>query len=135
MYLGQIETSCTDRICQNILENLSPGILRTYTGALLIFSTIPSYILILTPAREHIEGAALKMSLNLSIHIYFLLYIFYSLSHFHVVFISIYYCTHLIFTSHLSLPTFSCVFFSSFSSISLIPTPINSLFLPPPSSS
>jgi len=40
--------------------------LRTFTGALLVLSTVPSYILILTPAREHIENLTLKFTANIS---------------------------------------------------------------------
>ena len=43
-----------NRICQNILANLAPGLLNNFVGSLLVVSTI-SYILILTPVREHMR--------------------------------------------------------------------------------
>ena len=57
---GEILDGCLDRVCQNILTNLSQGPLFKLVGILLVVSTIPSYILILTPAREHIELAVMS---------------------------------------------------------------------------
>ena len=57
---GEILESCVDRICQNILANLAPGLLNNFVGSLLVVSTIPSYILILTPVREHMEAPLLR---------------------------------------------------------------------------
>lgn len=37
------------------------AIYRIFTGVLLVLSTIPTYVLLLTPAREHIESAVLTL--------------------------------------------------------------------------
>lgn len=47
-------------ILECLVVNLSPGPMRTFVGVLLILSMILSYILILTPAREHIELAIIR---------------------------------------------------------------------------
>ena len=48
---GKVAESCTEHVCQNILENLTSSPRFKFLGCLLVLSTIPSYILILTPAR------------------------------------------------------------------------------------
>jgi hypothetical protein len=57
---GDAEPGCRDHVCQNVILNLSPGWLRAFVGLALIISIMMSYIIILIPAREHIELAFLK---------------------------------------------------------------------------
>ena len=53
---GHILTGCEDHVCQNIILNLSPGIQRNLVGLTMSIVIIASYILLLAPAREHIEN-------------------------------------------------------------------------------
>ena len=53
--------SCSDKVCQNILLNLPDGHLRLVAGAALCISVVISYIILLVPAREHIEKIVLGL--------------------------------------------------------------------------
>lgn len=57
---GNIEPGCEDRVCQNIVLNLSEGMVKNVVGVSLCVAIILSYILILAPAREHIEKYLVK---------------------------------------------------------------------------
>lgn len=57
---GHILTGCEDHVCQNIILNLSPGIQRNLVGLTMSIVIIASYILLLAPAREHIENYILQ---------------------------------------------------------------------------
>jgi hypothetical protein len=52
--------SCAEHVCQNILLNLPKGLLRFIAGLSLCVSVIVSYIILLVPAREHIEKIVLE---------------------------------------------------------------------------
>lgn len=56
---GGVEPGCEDHVCQNIILNLSQGRVKVVVEASLFLAIIFSYILILAPAREHIERAVL----------------------------------------------------------------------------
>jgi len=57
---GFLMPGCDARVCQNIILNTSPGPMRTFVGFSLSFSIVFSYILLLVPAREHIELAVMS---------------------------------------------------------------------------
>ena len=52
---GNIMPGCENKVCQNIILNLDNGLLKNLVGSLLIVAIILGYVLILAPAREHIE--------------------------------------------------------------------------------
>ena len=52
---GDIMPGCENKVCQNIILNLHNGILKNLVGSALIVAIILGYVLILAPAREHIE--------------------------------------------------------------------------------
>ena len=52
---GNVMPGCEDRVCQNIILNLDNGVLKNLVGSALIVAIILGYVLILAPAREHIE--------------------------------------------------------------------------------
>ena len=52
---------CEEHVCQNIILNLAPGIPRDIVGVTMSLVIILSYILILAPAREHIERYCLRV--------------------------------------------------------------------------
>ena len=57
---GDITTGCEKRVCQNVILNLSPGVMRSVVGLMMSPVIILSYVLLLAPAREHIERVALR---------------------------------------------------------------------------
>jgi amino acid permease len=57
---GSIESGCEDRVCQNVILNLSDGPIKYVVEISLIISIIFSYIIILAPAREHVENSVLR---------------------------------------------------------------------------
>lgn len=57
---GEVAPGCEDHVCQNVILNLSAGRLKRLVGFSLIFAIVLSYVLILAPAREHIELALLR---------------------------------------------------------------------------
>ncbi len=57
---GTIEPGCEDRVCQNVILNLSDGPIKKVVEISLIISITFSYIIILAPAREHVENAVLR---------------------------------------------------------------------------
>jgi len=57
---GDVAPGCEDHVCQNVILNLSAGNLKTFVGFSLILAIVLSYVLILAPAREHIELALLR---------------------------------------------------------------------------
>jgi prolipoprotein diacylglyceryltransferase len=57
---GHLLVGCEDHVCQNVILNLSPGIPRDIVGIMMSVGIILSYILILAPAREHIERIILR---------------------------------------------------------------------------
>ena len=59
---GDIEPGCEDRVCQNIVLNLSDGVVKNVVGVSLCVAIILSYILILAPAREHIERYLVRIT-------------------------------------------------------------------------
>lgn len=71
---GQPMIGCEGHVCQNVILNLSPGLSRDLVGLAMSVVIILSYILILAPAREHIENEALRsapcpsMALSLPLH-------------------------------------------------------------------
>lgn len=52
---GNIMPGCENKVCQNIILNLDNGLLKSLVGTALIVAIILGYVLILAPAREHIE--------------------------------------------------------------------------------
>lgn len=52
---GNIIPGCESHVCQNIILNLFGGWIRNFVGVALVISLALSYIVILVPAREHIE--------------------------------------------------------------------------------
>lgn len=61
---------CEDHVCQNIILNLSPGPMRDVVGLTMSVVIILSYILILVPAREHLETICLSYIHTHICHIY-----------------------------------------------------------------
>ena len=72
---GEVVTGCEEHVCQNVILNLSPGAMRcdviliffryddmrrSAVGVTMSLVIVLSYILLLVPAREHIEGAVLR---------------------------------------------------------------------------
>ena len=57
---GAPQPGCESHVCQNIILNLSPGPLRDFAGFALVVAIVLSYVIILAPAREHIESAILR---------------------------------------------------------------------------
>ncbi len=57
---------CEDHVCQNVILNLDPGIIRDMVGVMMSLVIVLSYILILAPAREHIERMLLRYSATFS---------------------------------------------------------------------
>jgi hypothetical protein len=57
---GAPQPGCESHVCQNIILNLSPGPLRNFAGFALVVAIVLSYVIILAPAREHIESAILR---------------------------------------------------------------------------
>lgn len=57
---GHLLIGCEGHVCQNVLLNLSPGLKRDIVGITMSVVIILSYVLILAPAREHIEHFALE---------------------------------------------------------------------------
>lgn len=57
---GHLLIGCEGHVCQNVLLNLSPGLKRDIVGLTMSIVIILSYILILAPAREHIENSMLN---------------------------------------------------------------------------
>lgn len=64
---GDLLAGCEDHVCQNVILNLSPGIKRNLVGLMMSLVIILSYILILAPAREHLERFFLRYSLTKSV--------------------------------------------------------------------
>jgi hypothetical protein len=58
-HAGQPMIGCEGHVCQNVILNLSPGLSRDLVGVTMSVVIILSYILILVPAREHIERVVL----------------------------------------------------------------------------
>eukprot|EP00599_Poterioochromonas_sp_BG-1_P010882 CAMPEP_0173145852 /NCGR_PEP_ID=MMETSP1105-20130129/8137_1 /TAXON_ID=2985 /ORGANISM="Ochromonas sp., Strain BG-1" /LENGTH=479 /DNA_ID=CAMNT_0014059927 /DNA_START=271 /DNA_END=1710 /DNA_ORIENTATION=+ len=56
---GHLLMGCEGHVCQNVLLNLSPGLKRNVVGITMSVVIILSYVLILAPAREHIENLLL----------------------------------------------------------------------------
>ncbi|CAN0236110.1 unnamed protein product, partial [Ectocarpus fasciculatus] len=52
---GSILPGCDTHVCQNVILNIDSGWIRNFVGVTLIISLGLSYIVILVPAREHIE--------------------------------------------------------------------------------
>ena len=52
---GNPQPGCENHVCQNIIMNLSAGPLRDFAGFALVVAIVLSYVIILVPAREHIE--------------------------------------------------------------------------------
>lgn len=57
---GNVLIGCEDRVCQNAILNVSPGILRNIVGFMMALAISLSFILNLAPAREHIERIVIK---------------------------------------------------------------------------
>lgn len=57
---GLPQPGCENHVCQNVVLNLSPGPLRNFAGCSLVVAIVLSYVVILAPAREHIELIVLK---------------------------------------------------------------------------
>ena len=57
---GAVEPGCENHVCQNVILNLSAGRVRDVVGFSLIAAIVLSYIVILVPAREHIERYVLR---------------------------------------------------------------------------
>ena len=57
---GLPQPGCESHVCQNIIMNLSPGPLRDFAGFALVVAIVLSYVIILVPAREHIELIVLR---------------------------------------------------------------------------
>lgn len=57
---GHLLVGCEDHVCQNVILNLSAGIPRDIVGITMSLVIILSYILILAPAREHIERYVIR---------------------------------------------------------------------------
>lgn len=57
---GAVEPGCENHVCQNVILNLSAGRIRDIVGFALIAAIVLSYIVILVPAREHIERYVLR---------------------------------------------------------------------------
>lgn len=53
---GEIMDGCEDHVCQNIILNLNPGILSNLVGLSMSLVLLLSYIILLAPAREHVEN-------------------------------------------------------------------------------
>ena len=57
---GEPQPGCENHVCQNVVLNLSPGPLRNFAGCALVVAIVLSYVVILAPAREHIELIVVK---------------------------------------------------------------------------
>lgn len=57
---GMTQPGCESHVCQNIILNLSPGPLRDFAGFALVVAIVLSYVIILAPAREHIEATTVR---------------------------------------------------------------------------
>ena len=58
---GHIIAGCEDKICQNIILNVHPGVLRNIIGVSLCIGIILGYAIMLIPAREHIEPLFIQL--------------------------------------------------------------------------
>jgi len=56
-----IVPGCEEHVCQNIIINLSPGPTKVVVSIALIIAISLGYIIVLAPAREHIETAILSI--------------------------------------------------------------------------
>lgn len=57
---GNLESGCDDVVCQNVILNLSSGTIKNTVECSLIVAITFSYVIILAPAREHIESFVMK---------------------------------------------------------------------------
>lgn len=57
---GNIESGCEEHVCQNIILNLRKGSIKSIVEISLIISIIFSYIVVIVPAREHIEKGVMR---------------------------------------------------------------------------
>eukprot|EP00602_Paraphysomonas_sp_CaronLab_P009621 CAMPEP_0185022382 /NCGR_PEP_ID=MMETSP1103-20130426/5104_1 /TAXON_ID=36769 /ORGANISM="Paraphysomonas bandaiensis, Strain Caron Lab Isolate" /LENGTH=308 /DNA_ID=CAMNT_0027554429 /DNA_START=187 /DNA_END=1113 /DNA_ORIENTATION=- len=57
---GVVVSGCEDTVCQNIVLNLPPGLPRAVVGVMLVTSIIITYMVLLAPAREHIENFVIR---------------------------------------------------------------------------
>jgi amino acid permease len=57
---GKPQPGCEERVCQNIVLNLSDGLVKDIVGFTLCVAIILSFTLILAPARENIEASVLR---------------------------------------------------------------------------
>jgi len=56
---GDVVGGCEQPVCQNVILNISPGIFRNIVGIAMSLVIGLSYLVILAPAREHIEAQVL----------------------------------------------------------------------------
>ena len=58
---GDIESGCEDIVCQNVILNITQGTrLKLVVEVSLVIAICLSYVVILIPAREHVERFALS---------------------------------------------------------------------------
>ena len=56
---GDVVPGCEEHVCQNIIINLTPGPIKVTVSVSLIIAISLGYVIVLAPAREHIETAIL----------------------------------------------------------------------------
>jgi len=56
---GDVVTGCEEHVCQNVIINLTPGPIKVVVSLSLIIAISLGYVIVLAPAREHIESAIL----------------------------------------------------------------------------
>jgi len=61
---GAVVPGCEDHVCQNIIINLTPGPTKAIVSLALVIAISLGYIIVLAPAREHIETAILSNTSN-----------------------------------------------------------------------